>query len=54
MTQPKAKLLPHNPNAVYLTSRGWRFPDGTFKPHYAPKPVAVVQERGFLARVFGR
>lgn len=54
MTQPKAKLLPHNPNAAYLTSTGWRLPDGTFKPHNAPKPVAVVQERGFLARVLGR
>ena len=44
MTQPKAKLLPHNPNAVYLTSRGWVYPDGTFKPHVV-RTAPMVQER---------
>ena len=28
----RAKLLPHNPNAVYMTSTGFHRPDGTFKP----------------------
>lgn len=54
MRKLRIDLLPHNPNAAYLTSRGWKLPDGSFKPHNAPKPVAVVQERGFIARVFGR
>jgi hypothetical protein len=43
-----------NPQAAILTSRGWVYPDGTFKAHYAPKPAKMVQERGLLARVFGR
>ncbi len=39
-----------NPQAIILTSTGWQFPDGTFKPHYTAKRVTVVQRKGFFAR----
>ena len=54
MNQIKAKLLPHNPEGIYLTSTGWKYPDGTFKPHYVQKVVQVVPAPGLFARVFGR
>jgi hypothetical protein len=41
-----------NPQAIILTSTGWQFPDGTFKPHYTAKRVTVVQRKGFFARWF--
>ena len=54
MRKLRIDLLPHNPDAAYLTSRGWVYPDGTFKAHYAPKPVAVVQRPSLLARWLAR
>lgn len=55
MNEIKVKLLPYNPSVVYLTSRGWQFPDGTFKPHYVQNIVQCSPKRtGLLARVFGR
>jgi len=52
MTAPRAKLMPHNPNAVIQTSTGWVYPDGTFKPFYtrtiaedATTPSYVKQKR---------
>lgn len=37
----QAKTLPHNPNAVYLTSTGWQYPDGSFKPHAEKRAVPM-------------
>jgi len=49
MLKPRAKLLPDNPDAIVYTSRGWRYPDGTVKPFYEPKPVGVPSRAGLLA-----
>jgi hypothetical protein len=54
MNQIKVRLLPYNPSAIHLTSTGWRYPDGTLKPHYVQKPVQPTQERGWLAKVLNR
>ena len=42
----------HDPHAAILTSTGWLFPDGTFKPHYAPKDEKPMERPGFFARWF--
>jgi hypothetical protein len=44
MTAPRAKLIPHNPNAVIQTSTGWQYPDGTFKAFYTRRPAPIVSE----------
>ena len=48
----RVKRAEHDPHAAILTSTGWLFPDGTFKPHYAPKDEKPMERPGFFARWF--